>query len=282
MKSHRIFRKMKREGKRIVMLTAYDACMGRLVQDAGADLILVGDSLGMVVLGYDSTLSVTMDDMVRHTAAVRRGAKEAFITADMPWMSYHLDSVTTRANAARLITEAGADAVKLEGGSESRLEAIRDIVDCEIPVVAHLGLTPQSVHQMGGYRVQGTSPAAAEKIMAQAKAVQDAGAFMLVLEGIPEDLGRQISQTLDLPVIGIGAGRYTDGQVLVFHDVLGFSKEVPKFVLTYARLGETAQNALAAFVSDVREKKFPRSDHVYQPVDKGENPDVHIDNEEKR
>ncbi len=265
MKSVTSFQEMKTRGEKITMLTAYDYPTARAVEKAGADLILVGDSLGMVVLGYENTLQVTMDDIIHHTKAVRRGAKDTFVISDMPYRSFHLDLRTTKENAFRLIIEAGANAVKLEGGSESRLEAIRAIVDCEIPVVAHLGLTPQSVNKFGGYKVQGKSDAASEQLSTMAKRIEEAGAFMVVLEGIPEALGRKISQELTIPTIGIGAGRHTDGQVLVFHDLLGFSDFKPKFVELYENLNTTIPKALETWCNDVREKRFPERKQVYFP-----------------
>ncbi len=267
MKSVLSFQDMKTGGEKICMLTAYDYPTARAVEKSGADLILVGDSLGMVVLGYENTLQVTMDDMIHHTKAVRRGAKDTFVISDMPYRSFHLDLRNTKENAFRLVIEAGANAVKLEGGSDSRLEAIRAIVDCEIPVVAHLGLTPQSVNKFGGYKVQGKDEVASEQLFQQAKKIEEAGAFMVVLEGMPEALGRRISEELAIPTIGIGAGRHTDGQVLVYHDLLGFSDFKPKFVMLYENLNERIPKALEAWCNDVREKRFPERKHIYFPED---------------
>ncbi|MCD4829917.1 MAG: 3-methyl-2-oxobutanoate hydroxymethyltransferase [Candidatus Cloacimonetes bacterium] len=261
------FNEMKKKGERIVMVTAYDYPSARFAAAAGVDLILVGDSLGMVVLGYDTTLAVTMDDIVHHGAAVRRGAPEAFIVADMPWMSYHVSEAETRRNASRLIVDGGANAVKLEGGSPGRLDAIRAIVDCEIPVVAHLGLTPQSVHRFGGYKVQGRDDEGFQRILQQARQIEDAGASMVVLEAIPEELGKQITQSLRIPTIGIGAGRHTDGQVLVYHDLLGLSGMDPKFLKRYATLDETIITHLKQYANDVRTGEFPQRRHVYVPTD---------------
>lgn len=261
------FKKMKRNQEKIVMITAYDYPSGRLVERSNADMILVGDSLGMVVLGYENTLQVTLDDIIHHAKATRRGAPETFIVGDMPFMSYHLNLVETKRNAARLITEGLANAVKLEGGSDSRLEAIRVIVDCEIPVVAHLGLTPQSVHKFGGYKVQGKSQKKYDEILAEAIKVEEAGAFMLVLEGVPEGLAREISQTIKIPTIGIGAGRYTDGQVLVYHDILGNSDYIAKFVKTYADLDTLIPQALTQFTQEVKNNDFPKLEHIYFPID---------------
>ncbi|MDD2544374.1 MAG: 3-methyl-2-oxobutanoate hydroxymethyltransferase [Candidatus Cloacimonetes bacterium] len=262
------FALMKQQAQKIVMLTAYDYASGSAVANSNVDVILVGDSLGMVVLGYDSTLKVTMDDMVSHTAAVRRGAPGKFIIADLPYLAYHLSAEQTKTNAARLIVDGSANAVKLEGGSASRLEAIRQIVDIEIPVCAHLGLTPQSVMRFGGYKVQGKSEIAHEEIFLQASAIEEAGAFMLVLEGIPELLGKKISEALSIPTIGIGAGRYCDGQVLVYHDMLGYSSMLPKFVKKYAELNAAIPEAINNYCQEVRNGSFPRTEHVYFPIDK--------------
>ncbi len=261
------FAAMKKSGRKIVMMTAYDFATASTVNKTDIDLILVGDSLGMVVLGYENTLSVTVEDIIYHSKAVRRGAPKAFVIADMPYMSYHLSNKKTKLNASRLIIEGMANAVKLEGGSASRVQAIRDIVDCEIPVCAHLGLTPQSINKFGGYKVQGKSDLQYQELLNQAIEVEAAGAFMLVLEGIPELLGKEISQSLKIPTIGIGAGRYTDGQVLVWHDLLGFNNAEFKFVKKYAELGISAAEALALYSQEVREGIFPASEHVYFPVD---------------
>lgn len=249
------------------MLTAYDYAMARCVAASDIGVILVGDSLGMVVLGYDNTLQVSMQDLIVHSAAVRRGAPDSYIICDMPYLSYHLGTDKARENAADLIIKGRANAVKLEGGSASRLEVIRAIVDIEIPVCAHLGLTPQSVHRFGGYKVQGKTPEAHDAILHQAEAIQEAGAFMLVLEGIPEILGKQITEMLKIPTIGIGAGRYTDGQVLVYHDLLGYSEMLPKFVKSYATLNEDIQRALNAYSSEVKSGVFPDKEHTYYPLE---------------
>jgi len=258
---------MKTQGNKLVMITAYDYAGARCVNETSADLILVGDSLGMVVLGYEDTLSVTMDDMIRHSAAVRRGATDKYIIADMPYMSYHLSLDAAKANAARLIVEGHADAVKLEGGGESRLEVIRQIVDCEIPVCAHLGLTPQSIHRFGAYKVQGKTPEDHSRLLSQAIAVQEAGAFLLVVEGIPEQLGKEISAALRIPVIGIGAGRYTDGQVLVYHDVLGMTAQPAKFVKSYGSIQAQCADAIERYAVEVRNGAFPTVNHIYFPID---------------
>jgi len=260
------FAKMKDRGEKITMLTAYDFASAGAVAATDIDILLVGDSLGMVLLGYDGTLQVTMEDMISHSAAVRRGAPNKYILTDMPYMSYHLSNRETRVNAARLIKEGRADAVKLEGGSASRLQAIREIVDMEIPVCAHLGLTPQSVLRFGGFKVQGKTDLAHEEIFLQASAIEEAGAFMLVLEGIPEILGKKISESLSIPTIGIGAGRYCDGQVLVYHDMLGYSNIRPKFVKQYAQLNDEIPKAIMQYSKEVREGDFPKVEHCYYPI----------------
>ncbi|MCB5295332.1 MAG: 3-methyl-2-oxobutanoate hydroxymethyltransferase [Candidatus Cloacimonetes bacterium] len=267
MLSTQSFAHMKQKGQKITMITAYDYAGGSAVAATDIDIILVGDSLGMVVLGYESTLAVTMQDMLIHSSAVRRGAPGKYIICDMPYLSYHMDSRETRQNAAQLVREGGANAVKLEGGSPSRIQAIRDIVDLEIPVCAHLGLTPQSILKFGGFKVQGKTESAHEEIFLQAQAIEEAGAFMLVLEGIPELLGKKITESLTIPTIGIGAGRYTDGQVLVYHDVLGYSNMQPKFVKQYARLNEIIPKAITDFHQEVREGSFPGREHTYYPID---------------
>ncbi len=262
------FALMKQKQQKIAMVTAYDYASGMAVANSEVDVILVGDSLGMVVLGYDSTLKVSMEDMLSHSAAVRRAAPNKFIISDLPYMAYHLSAKDTKANAARLVVEGGANAVKLEGGSVSRLQAIREIVDIEIPVCAHLGLTPQSVMRFGGYKVQGKSDIAHEEIFLQASAIEEAGAFMLVLEGIPEKLGQKISEALSIPTIGIGAGRYCDGQVLVYHDMLGYSSMLPKFVKKYADLNGEIPQALNQYCREVRDGSFPAPEHIYYPISK--------------
>jgi 3-methyl-2-oxobutanoate hydroxymethyltransferase len=264
MKTIRSFAKMKRQSEKIVMLTAYDFPSGKFAEQAEIDVILVGDSLGMVVLGYDNTLNVTMEDIIHHCKATRRGAKDTFIVADMPYMSYHLDLNTTKKNAARLLLEGKANAVKLEGGSQSRLDAIEALTDIEIPVVAHLGLTPQSLHKMGGYRVQGKTQKSFDRILQQAKDVENAGAFMLVLEGVPEQLAKEISEAIKIPTIGIGAGRFTDGQVMVYHDILGMSGYMPKFAKQYGVL--PIAEALETYKKEVKEQRFPSEEFIYYPI----------------
>jgi 3-methyl-2-oxobutanoate hydroxymethyltransferase len=245
----------------LVMVTAYDAPGARIADAAGVDLILVGDSVGNNVLGYEDSLQVTVEDMAHHTAAVARARPRPLVVADLPWMSYHLDPADTVRNAAVLI-RAGAQAVKLEGGS-NRVAMIEALVSAEIPVMGHLGLTPQSVNVMGGYRVQGKDDAAAHTLAVGAKAIVAAGCFAVVLEGIPEQVGRSITESLDVPTVGIGAGPHCDGQVLVFHDLLGFNPAVPKFVRRYAELGDAAVAAVAAYAADVRSGAFPADAEVY-------------------
>jgi 3-methyl-2-oxobutanoate hydroxymethyltransferase len=245
----------------IVMVTAYDAPGARIADAAGVDVILVGDSLANNVLGYEDTLQVTIDDMAHHTAAVARAKPRPLIVGDLPWLSYHIDTADTVRNAAALI-RAGAEAVKLEGGRK-RVPMIEALVSAEIPVMGHLGLTPQSVHTMGGYRVQGKGDAAAEALAADAKAIAAAGCFAIVLEGVPEGLGAAITQQLDIPTIGIGAGPACDGQVLVFHDLLGLNATTPKFVRRYAELAIEATEAMAAYAADVRSGAFPSDAEVY-------------------
>lgn len=246
----------------LVMVTAYDAPSARMADEAGIDLILVGDSVAMVVLGYDDTLQVTVDDMAHHTAAVARAKPRPLIVADLPWLSYHVSVEETVRNAATLV-RAGAQAVKLEGGRK-RVPHVEAIVDAEIPVVGHLGLTPQSMHQMGGFKVQGKTSEAALGLVADAKALAAAGCIAIVLEGIPDEVAKMITDSVDVPTIGIGAGADCDGQVLVFHDVLGIEDRVaPKFVRRYADLKAAGVAGLEAFAADVRTRAFPGEAETY-------------------
>ncbi len=246
----------------LVMLTAYDAPGARMVDEAGADLILVGDSLAMVVLGYDDTLQVTVDDMAHHTAAVARAKPRALIVGDLPWMSYHVSVEETVRNAAQLV-RAGAACVKLEGGAE-RIPMIEALISAQIPVMGHLGLTPQSVNAFGGFRVQAKSTEAALRLVAEAKALQHAGVFAIVIEGVPDEVAALVTESLDIPTIGIGAGASCDGQVLVFHDVLGIEDRfVPKFVRRYADVKSVAVAALKAYADDVRSGAFPDHSESY-------------------
>ncbi len=250
-------------GDKLAMVTAYDAPGARIADEAGVDMILVGDSLANVVLGYESTLQVDIDIMVHHTAAVSRAKPNALVIGDMPWMSYHLSAEDAVRNAGRLIREGGAEAVKLEGGSK-RVPVIEAIIDAEIPVMGHLGLTPQSVHAMGGYKVQGKAEEAAHALISDAVALSEAGVFAMVLEGIPDLLAGIVTKEVPVPTIGIGAGIETDGQVLVFHDVLGLgSGHLPKFVRQYAQLHQTAVEAIGRYVADVRSGAFPGDEESY-------------------
>jgi 3-methyl-2-oxobutanoate hydroxymethyltransferase len=253
-------------GDPLVMVTAYDAPSARAVDGAGVDMILVGDSVAMVVLGYDDTLHVTVDDMAHHTAAVARTEPHALVVADLPWMSYHLSRDDTVANAAQLV-RAGAGAVKLEGGRK-RVDAVHAILDAEIPVMGHIGLTPQSIHAFGGFKVQGKTLDAARAIVDDASALADAGCFAIVLECVPDAVARLVTDTIAVPTIGIGAGRHCDGQVLVFHDLLGLEDRMrPKFVRRYAELGATAVDAVTRFAADVRAGTFPSSEETYHAAD---------------
>jgi 3-methyl-2-oxobutanoate hydroxymethyltransferase len=253
-------------GPPLVMVTAYDAPAGRIASDAGADVILVGDSVGMVVLGYDDTLQVTLDDMVHHTAAVARARPTSLLVADLPWLTYHLTPEETVRNASALV-RAGASAVKLEGGAR-RLPMIEALLGAEIPVMGHLGLTPQSVHVMGGYKVQGQQADAATALVEDATALADAGCFAIVLEGVPAEVARVVTEAVPVPTIGIGAGPWCDGQVLVFHDLLGLEDRVlPRFVRRYGSLKADAVAALAAFAADVRGRRFPSDAESYHVVD---------------
>jgi 3-methyl-2-oxobutanoate hydroxymethyltransferase len=247
----------KRRGEKIAMLTAYDATMARLLDLAGVDVLLVGDSVGMVVLGHDTTIPVTLDAMVHHTAAVTRGASRALVVADMPFLSYQTSVEDAVRNAGRLIQEGGAAAVKLEGGLPA-LDAVKRLVDVGIPVMGHLGLQPQSVHALGGFVRQATSPAAADTLMADARALENAGAFAVVLESVPADVASGVTASLGIPTIGIGAGPDCDGQVLVSHDMLGLvTGPVPPFVRQYADLARTVDAATRAYIDDVHAGRFP-------------------------
>lgn len=263
MKQTTDFLKMKEKGSKIAMVTAYDFPAAKQAEQAGADMILVGDSLGMVVLGYDSTVPVTMEDMIHHTKAVKRGAKDTFIVVDMPFMSYRYSIRDTLINGTRLVQETGAHAVKVEGGEEIA-DHIKALVQGGIPVVAHLGLTPQTAAVLGGYKVQGKDAKAAAKLLEDAKKCQEAGAFAVVLECVPKQLGEQVSRILNIPTIGIGAGVETDGQVLVYHDILTYGVErVPKFVKSYANVNGLMVDALSAYVTEVKSRQFPGDGHSF-------------------
>lgn len=255
--------KQKQDKDKITMLTAYDYSTAKLMDEAGVNCILVGDSLGMVVLGYEDTLSVTMEDMIHHTAAVARGSKNTFIVADMPFMSYQTSTYDALVNAGRLIKEGRAHAIKLEGGA-SVCEQIKAIVGASIPVVAHLGLTPQSVNAFGGFKVQGKNQEAARQLLEDAKAVEAAGACMVVLECVPAKLATLISETLTIPTIGIGAGAGCDGQVLVYQDMLGmYSDFVPKFVKQFAHVGEIMKAGFTSYIKEVKNGTFPAKEHAF-------------------
>ncbi|MBM3142992.1 MAG: 3-methyl-2-oxobutanoate hydroxymethyltransferase [Chloroflexi bacterium] len=254
-------KEMKLKKEKIVMLTAYDYSTAKLVDEAGVPLILVGDSLGMVMLGYESTIPVTMDEMIHHTKAVVRGTKQALVIGDMPFMTYHTNISDALRNAARFIQEGGARAVKLEGGVNVA-ETVKRIVECGIPVMGHIGLTPQSIHQLGGYKVQGKTPEAAERLLKDARALEQAGTFAVVLELVPAPLSRLITQKLSIPTIGIGAGPDCDGQVQVISDLLGlFSDFVPKHAKQYAKLAGTIRAALADHIAEVKAGSFPTAEH---------------------
>jgi len=248
---------MKGRGERIVMFTAYDYTGARLVEKAGVPIILVGDTLGMVMLGYDTTIPVTMDEMLHHVKAVARGTTNTHIVADMPFGSYQASPQEALHNAARMLKEGGATSVKLEGGVRMA-DTVRLLVDSGIPVMGHIGLTPQSVHQFGGYKVQGKTPAAAVRLLNDAVALQQAGAYAVVLECVPVHVAKAISEKIDIPTIGIGAGPHCDGQVQVFHDLLGlFTDFLPKHAKRYAHVGETIIEAIRSYADDVREGRFP-------------------------
>ena len=262
--------KMKRDGERITMVTAYDATFARLFDEAGIDVLLVGDSLGMVVQGQDSTLPVTVDEVIYHCRAVARGTRRAHVVGDMPFMSWQISAEEALRNAARFLSEGRAQAVKLEGGVDAAA-TIERIVHAGIPVMGHVGLTPQSVHAMGGFRVQGKTEAAAARVLCDAKAVAEAGAYALVLEGIPTDLAQQITDAIDIPTIGIGAGPHCDGQVLVCYDLLGLTPELkPKFVKRYAEFFEQGVAAARQYSEEVRAGIFPSAEYSFGNVQKSE------------
>ncbi len=255
---------MKQQHNKISVLTAYDYPFAQLMDRVGIDMILVGDSVGSVFSGYDNTLPVTLDEMIYHSKAVVRGSQQALVVTDMPFMSYQIDERDARMNAGRLIKEGGAQAVKLEGG-EHMAATIRAIVEIDIPVVGHIGLTPQSIHRMGGFKVQGREEEQARRILADARAIEEAGAFAVVLEGIPRDLAKQVTGSLTIPTIGIGAGPDCDGQVLVIHDILGLcDKYSPKFVKRYADISTTIADGIKTYIDDVKNGDFPTLDHSFK------------------
>ena len=257
------FQNAKDKGEKITMLTAYDYSMAKMVDEAGVDSILIGDSLGMVFQGHDSTLPVTVDDIIYHTKAVVRGAKSALIVADMPFLSYHVSVEDAVRNAGRLVKEGGAEAVKLEGGA-AFADVVKAIVKAQIPVMGHLGLTPQSVNAFGGYKVQGRDEEAARQLIEDAKAIEAAGAFSIVLECIPDRLAKLVTEAVSIPTIGIGAGSDCDGQVLVVNDMLGmFTDFVPKFVKQYVQLSGDIKGAIEGYVSEVKKGAFPEAKHNF-------------------
>ncbi|APF25747.1 3-methyl-2-oxobutanoate hydroxymethyltransferase [Clostridium sporogenes] len=258
------FQELKNKGEKITMLTAYDYSMAKLIDSSGINGILVGDSLGMVCLGYENTLSVTMEDMLHHTKAVVRGASNALVVGDMPFMSYQASTYDAVYNAGRFIKEAGAQAVKLEGGAAVEKE-VKAIVKAQIPVMGHIGLTPQSVNMFGGFKVQGKNEKIAKKLIEDAKILEDAGAFSIVLECIPEKLSKIISESISIPTIGIGAGKYCDGQILVYQDMLSmFSDFTPKFVKSFGNIGEAIKNGVSQYIEEVKEVEFPEEKHTFK------------------
>ena len=257
------FKKAKEDGTKLSMLTAYDYSTASLIDQAGINGILVGDSLGNVMLGYEDTVSVTMEDMIHHGAAVARGAKNAMVVIDMPFMSYHTSVYDAVVNAGRLMKEGRANAVKLEGGVEVK-EQIKAIVAAGIPVMAHIGLTPQSINAFGGHRVQGKTEAAAKKLLEDAKAVEEAGAFAVVIEGVPAALAKIVTERLSIPTIGIGAGKDCDGQILVYQDMLGmYSDFTPKFVKKFANIGEIMKEAFKSYIDEINAGTFPAKENCY-------------------
>ncbi len=256
---------MKARGDKIVVLTAYDFAFARLVDESGVDVVLVGDSLGQSVLGYDSTIPVTIEEMIHHARAVRRGVSRALLVVDMPFLTFQVSPPETVRNAGRILKETGAEAVKLEGGDEETAAHVRALVRAGIPVMGHLGLTPQSVHAIGGYRVQGRGDAAALRLKQEAQRLQDAGCFSIVLELIPADLGAEISRALDVPTIGIGAGPFVDGQVLVIYDMLGLNDTFrPKFLRRFAELAAATRSAVGEYAEAVRKGEYPGSEHSFE------------------
>jgi 3-methyl-2-oxobutanoate hydroxymethyltransferase len=255
---------MKSRGEKIVVLTAYDYLFARLVDEGGADIVLVGDSLGQVVLGYDSTLPVTIEEMIHHARAVRRGVKRAMLVVDMPFMSFQVSAEETLRNAGRILKETGCEAVKIEGGDEQTADCVRALVRAGIPVMGHIGLTPQSVHALGGYRVQGREKTDVARIKAEAKRLEEAGCFSIVLELMPSGLAGDISRSLQVPTIGIGAGPATDGQVLVLYDMLGLNDGFkPKFLRRFADIAEATRGGIKTFADAVRDGSYPAAEHSF-------------------
>ncbi|WP_029522433.1 3-methyl-2-oxobutanoate hydroxymethyltransferase [Persephonella sp. KM09-Lau-8] len=263
MKSINEFIEAKKNGRKITMISTYEYWSAKICEEAGVDCILVGDSLGMVIQGLDTTLPVTLEDMIYHAKAVRRGAPDTFIVVDMPFLTYQVSEEEAVKNAGRIMKETGANAVKVEGGEEIA-PLVEKLVSIGIPVMGHLGLTPQSVHALGGYKVQGRTEEQAKKIIADAKVLEQAGVFSIVLEAVPEKLAKEITEFVEVPTIGIGAGKYTDGQVLVFHDMMGFFDRTPKFVKKYLNGKELFINGLKQFISEVENQQFPSKEHTYE------------------
>ena len=263
------FKEAKNQGKKLSMLTAYDYSMAKIIDESGVDGILIGDSLGMVIKGEEDTLSVTMDEVIYHTKAVKKGAKNALIVSDMPFLSYHVSIEQAVLNAGRLIKEGGANAVKLEGGANVAAQ-IKAIVDAQIPVMGHLGLTPQSVNAFGGFKVQGKDESAAKKLIEDAVLLEKAGVFSIVLEGIPAKVAELITNSVSIPTIGIGAGKNCDGQILVYQDMLGmFNDFIPKFVKQYANIGVVMKEAISSYVKEVQDGIFPEEKHTFK-IDESE------------
>ena len=278
-----ILQKKKKDGEKISALTAYDYPIAKIVDQSGVDLILVGDSLGMVVLGYENTIPVTMEEMIHHTKAVTRAVKRALVVGDMPYFSFHLTKEETITNASRFLKEAGAHAVKIEGASEKRLNLVKAMVEAEIPVMGHVGLTPQSISHLGRFKVEGKNERDAQGILEDALNLQKAGVFAVILECIPMELARIVTKKLDIPTIGIGAGPYCDGQILVFHDLVGFlNGYLPKFVKRYVHLHEVLSQAVGDYCMDVRGGDFPDDSHSYHLKSKDvlQNLDIQEPNDE--
>ncbi|MRG86378.1 3-methyl-2-oxobutanoate hydroxymethyltransferase [Salinibacillus xinjiangensis] len=267
-------RKMKENKEKISMITAYDFPSAKLSQEAGVDIILVGDSLGNVVLGYDSTIPVTVDDMIHHGKAVKRGADDTFVVVDMPFMSFHVSKADTMQNAKRIFQQTDAQALKLEGAGEV-IETIEYLTHAGIPVVGHLGLTPQTVNVLGGYRIQGKNKKDAEELIENAKKLEEAGAIAIVLECVPESLARLVTEYISIPTIGIGAGKHCDGQVLVYHDILQYGGDwLPKFVKPYGNMNELVKSSISHYVQEVKEVSFPTEDHSFH-MDEDELPSLY-------
>lgn len=263
MKSINDFLKAKEDGKKITMISTYDYWSAKICEEANVDCLLVGDSVGMVVSGYDSTLPVSLEEIIYHAKAVKKGAQNTFVVVDMPFLSYQVSVEKAVENAGKIMKETGANAVKIEGGREVS-EIVKKLIDVGIPVMGHLGLTPQSVHALGGYKVQGKTEEQKKKIIEDAKVLEQTGVFSIVLEAIPSDLAKEITEFINIPTIGIGAGKYTDGQVLVFHDMLGFFDKSPKFVKRYIEGKKLMLEALKNFDEDVKSGKFPEKENIYK------------------